>query len=39
MSDSDVFPQRDDRHDRRSRSRSAVSPEYAGETLAEREEQ
>ena len=31
-------PQRDDRHHRRSRSRSPVSPGYAGELLAEREE-
>ena len=38
MSDSDGSPQRDDRHHRRSRSRSPVSPGYAGETLAEREE-
>ena len=39
MSDSDGSPQRDDRHHRRSRSRSPVSPGCAGETLAEREEQ
>ena len=38
MSDSDRSPQRDDRHHRRSRSRSRVSPGYPGETLAEREE-
>ena len=38
MSDSDGSPQRDDRHHRRSRSRSPVSPGCAGETLAEREE-
>ena len=38
MSKSDGSPQRDDRHHRRSRSRSPVSPGYAGETLAEREE-
>ena len=38
MSDSDGSPQRDDRHHRRSRSRSPVSPEWAGETPAEREE-
>ena len=38
MSDSDGSPQRDDRHHRRSRSRSPVSPEGAGETPAEREE-
>ena len=38
MSDADGPPQRDDRHHRRSRSRSPVSPGYAGETLAEREE-
>ena len=39
MLDSDGIPQRDDRHHRRSRSRSAVSPRYTGETLAERQEQ
>ena len=38
MSDSDGPPQRDDRHHRRSRSRSPVSPGCTGETLAEREE-
>ena len=38
MSDSDGSPQRDDRHHRRSRSRSPVSPGCAGETLVEREE-
>ena len=38
MLDSDGSPQRDDRHHRRSRCRSPVSPGYAGETLAEREE-
>ena len=39
MADSDGSPQRDDRHHRRSRSRSPVSsPEWTGETLAEREE-
>ena len=39
MADSDGSPQRDDRHHRRSRSRSpASSPEWTGETLAEREE-
>ena len=38
MSDSDGSPQRDDRHHRRSRSRLPVSPEWAGETPAEREE-
>ena len=38
MSDSDGTFQRDDRHPRRSRSRSPVSPGYAGETLAKREE-
>ena len=37
-SDSDGSPQRDDRHHRWSRSRSPVSPEWAGETPAEREE-
>ena len=39
MSDSDGSPQQDDRHHRRSRSRSPVSPEWAGEIPAEREEQ
>ena len=39
MADSDGSPQGDDRHHRRSRSRSpASSPEWTGETLAEREE-
>ena len=39
MADSDGSPQRDDRHHRRSRSRSPVSsPVWTGETLAEREE-
>ena len=38
MSDSDGSPQGDDRHHRRSRSRSPVSLEWAGETAAEREE-
>ena len=38
MSDSDGSPQREDRHHRRSHSRSPVSPGYAGETLLEREE-
>ena len=39
MADSDGSPQRDDSHHRRSRSRSPVSsPEWTGETLAEREE-
>ena len=38
MEDSDGSPQRDDRHHRRSRSCSPVSPEWAGETPAEREE-
>ena len=38
MADSDGSPQRGDRHHRRSRSRSPVSPEEAGETPAEREE-
>ena len=39
MADSDGSPQRDDRHHRRSRSRfPASSPEWTGETLAEREE-
>ena len=36
MSDSDGSPQRNDRHHRRSRFRSPVSPGRAGETLAER---
>ena len=39
MSDSDGSPQQDNRHHRRSRSRSPVSPGCAGENLAEREEQ
>ena len=38
MANSDGSPQRDDRHHRRSRSRSPVSPEWTGETPAEREE-
>ena len=38
MADSDGSPQRDNRHHRRSRSRSPVSPEWTGETPAEREE-
>ena len=38
MSDFDGSPQRDDCHHRRSRSRSPVSLEWAGETPAEREE-
>ena len=38
MADSDGSPQRDERHHRPSRSRSPVSPEWAGETPAEREE-
>ena len=39
MADSDGSLQQDDRHHRRSRSRSPVSsPEWTGETLAEREE-
>ena len=38
MADSDGSPQRDDRHHHRSRSRSPVSPEWTGETPAEREE-
>ena len=38
MADSDGSPQRDDRHHRRSRSRSPVSLEWTGETPAEREE-
>ena len=38
MADSDGSPQRDDRHHRRSRSRSRVSPEWTGEVPAEREE-
>ena len=38
MSDSDGSPQRDDRHHRRSHSRSPVSQDWAGETPAEREE-
>ena len=38
LADSDGSPQRDDRHHRRSRSRSPVSPEWTGETPAERKE-
>ena len=38
MADSDRSPQRDNRHQRRSRSRSPVSPEWTGETPAERKE-
>ena len=38
MADSNGSPQRDDRHHRLSRSRSPVSPEWKGETPAEREE-
>ena len=38
MADSDGSPQQEDRHHRRSRSRSPVSPEWTGETPAEREE-
>ena len=38
MADSDGSPQRDDRHHRRSCSRSPASPEWMGETLAERDE-
>ena len=38
MSDSDGSPKQDERHHRRSRSRSPVSPGCAGETLEEREE-
>ena len=38
MSDSNGSPGQDDRHHRRSRSRTPVSPGYAGETSAEREE-
>ena len=38
MADSDGSPQRDDRHHRRSGCRSPVSPEWTGETPAEREE-
>ena len=38
MADSDGSPKRDDRHHRRSRSRSPISPEWAGEAPAEREE-
>ena len=38
MADSDGSPARSDRHHRRSRSRSPVSPEWTGETPAEREE-
>ena len=38
MADSNGSPNRDDRHHRRSRSRSPVSPEWTGETPTEREE-
>ena len=38
MADSNGSPQQDDRHHRRSRSRSPVSPEWTGETPAEREQ-
>ena len=38
MADSDGSPQRDHRHQRWSRSRSPVSPEWTGETPTEREE-
>ena len=38
MADFDGSPQQDNRHHRRSRSRSPVSPEWTGETPAEREE-
>ena len=38
MSDSDGSPVRDDRQNRQSRSRSPVSPEWAGETPAKRKE-
>ena len=38
MADSDGSPQRDDRHHRRSHSCSPVSPEWTGETPAERKE-
>ena len=38
MADSDGSPVQEDRHHRRSRSRSPVSPEWGGETPAEREE-
>ena len=38
MSHSDDSPQRDDRNHRRSCSRSPISPEWAGETPAKREE-
>ena len=38
MADSDGSPQRDNSHHRRSRSRSPVSPEWMGETPAERQE-
>ena len=38
MADSDGSPQQDDRDHRWSRSRSPVSPEWTGETPAEREE-
>ena len=39
MADSDGSPEQDDRHHRRCRPRSPVSPELTGETPAEREEQ
>ena len=39
MLDPDGSPQRDDRHNCRSRSRSPLPPGCTGETLAEREEQ
>ena len=38
MADSDGSPQRDNRHHPGFRSRSPVSPEWTGETPAEREE-
>ena len=38
MADCDGSPQQDGRHHRRSCSRSRASPEWRGETLAEREE-
>ena len=38
MLDFDGSSQQDDRHHRRSRSRSPVSPGFAGETLEERKE-
>ena len=38
MADSDGSPNQDHRHHRRSRSCSPVSPEWTGETPAEREE-